>query len=140
MNLNITPRSIYFARHGESNFNVQGRIGGDSDLSPRGQTFARKLPSVLNPLLGEGTFLTVWTSTLKRTIQSSQVLSEQWPTIQWKQLDEIDSGACDGMTYEEIQRQFPSDYEDREMDKVGYITLTRCSSIIDTLVENPTET
>jgi len=46
MNLHAAPRTIYFTRHGESQFNVQGRIGGDAYLSPRGELFAKKLPSV----------------------------------------------------------------------------------------------
>lgn len=44
MNIHITPRSIYLCRHGESELNVKGRIGGDSGLTPRGkevcQTFS----------------------------------------------------------------------------------------------------
>lgn len=37
MNIHVTPRSIYLCRHGESEFNLKGRIGGDSGLSPRGR-------------------------------------------------------------------------------------------------------
>lgn len=37
MNIHITPRAIYLSRHGESQLNLRGRIGGDSGLSPRGQ-------------------------------------------------------------------------------------------------------
>lgn len=37
MNIHITPRSIYLCRHGESDLNIKGRIGGDSGLSSRGK-------------------------------------------------------------------------------------------------------
>ena len=37
MNIHITPRSIYLCRHGESDLNMKGRIGGDSGLSSRGK-------------------------------------------------------------------------------------------------------
>ncbi len=37
MNIHITPRSIYLCRHGESDLNIKGRIGGDSGLSARGK-------------------------------------------------------------------------------------------------------
>lgn len=37
MNIHITPRSIYLCRHGESDLNVKGRIGGDSGLTERGK-------------------------------------------------------------------------------------------------------
>ncbi|KAJ3041483.1 Fructose-2,6-bisphosphatase [Rhizophlyctis rosea] len=118
MNLNITPRSFYFSRHGESLFNLQGKIGGDSDLSPRGEMFAKKLPALIKENLGEGTQLTVWTSTLKRTRQTAAYMD--WPQVQWKQLDELDSGVCDAMTYEEIEVRFPNDFAERDDDKFNY--------------------
>lgn len=42
-NIYPKPRPIWFSRHGESQFNAQGRIGGDSPLSPRGMLYAQKL-------------------------------------------------------------------------------------------------
>ncbi|KAK6269269.1 hypothetical protein J4Q44_G00394140, partial [Coregonus suidteri] len=36
MNIHVAPRSIYLTRHGESELNLVGRIGGDSGLGPRG--------------------------------------------------------------------------------------------------------
>lgn len=41
MNIHITPRSIYLCRHGESELNVKGRIGGDSGLTIRGKEVQR---------------------------------------------------------------------------------------------------
>lgn len=43
----------------------------------------------------------VWTSTLRRTIQTARMLP--YPKLTWKALDELDAGVCDGMTYEEIE-------------------------------------
>lgn len=40
--------------------------------------------------------------------------------MQWKQLDELDSGVCDGLTYDEIEAQFPDDFNDRDNDKFNY--------------------
>lgn len=40
-------RLFYFSRHGESNFNVLGRIGGDADLSDRGKRYADRLTKYL---------------------------------------------------------------------------------------------
>lgn len=37
MNIHVQPRTIYLCRHGESEFNLVGKIGGDSGLSPRGK-------------------------------------------------------------------------------------------------------
>ena len=43
INLHIAPRPIWLTRHGESAFNVLGIIGGDADLSPRGEEYAQSL-------------------------------------------------------------------------------------------------
>lgn len=37
MNIHVQPRTIYLCRHGESEFNLKGKIGGDSGLSNRGK-------------------------------------------------------------------------------------------------------
>ena len=74
MNLHIKPRSIWLSRHGESNFNLEGKIGGDADISPRGEAYARALPNLVKQSVGDRRQLTVWTSTLKRTIQTARFL------------------------------------------------------------------
>ncbi|KAH9967908.1 bifunctional phosphatase [Russula dissimulans] len=117
MNLHLKPRSIFFSRHGESQFNVEAKIGGDSDLSERGLRYARALPDLIRDNIGDAA-LTVWTSTLKRTIQTAQELP--YPKLTWKSLDELDAGVCDGMTYEEIERAYPEDFANRDDDKFNY--------------------
>ncbi|TIB71633.1 hypothetical protein E3Q23_03704 [Wallemia mellicola] len=117
MNLHVSPRSIYLTRHGESMYNVEGRIGGDSDLSPRGSRYAQALPNLVRDNVGDVP-LTLWTSTLKRTIQTAANLP--YPKLTWKSLDELDAGVCDGMTYEEIEENYPEDYANRDEDKYNY--------------------
>ncbi|KAI3402293.1 FBP26 [Candida oxycetoniae] len=121
MNLHIKPRSIWLSRHGESQFNLTGQIGGDADLSERGWRYAKKLPELVLKSLGEEhkhTNLTVWTSTLKRTQQTASFLP--YKKLQWKALDELDAGECDGMTYEEIEVAFPEDFKARDDNKYEY--------------------
>ena len=55
MNLHIRPRSVWLSRHGESMYNLDGRIGGDADLSPRGHAYARKLPELVRQSVGVST-------------------------------------------------------------------------------------
>ncbi|MBX7197613.1 MAG: 6-phosphofructo-2-kinase/fructose-2,6-bisphosphatase [Sandaracinaceae bacterium] len=117
MNLHPIPRPIYLTRHGESLFNVEGRIGGDSLLSPRGEAFAARLSGYIAKEISERE-ISVFTSTLRRTIETARPLVR--PTLEWRALDEIDSGDCDGMTYEEIRRHLPTEYEARETDKFDY--------------------
>ncbi|OTA54951.1 6-phosphofructo-2-kinase [Hypoxylon sp. EC38] len=120
MNLHIRPRSVWLSRHGESLYNLYGRIGGDADLSPRGHLYAKKLPELVRQSVGDDRPLTVWTSTLKRTIQTARFLPENYNQLQWKALDELDAGVCDGMTYQEIKDVYPEDFVARDEDKYNY--------------------
>ncbi|KAK3706485.1 6-phosphofructo-2-kinase [Vermiconidia calcicola] len=43
LNFNLAPRQIWITRHGLSEDNQSGKIGGDSDLAPEGQQYARTL-------------------------------------------------------------------------------------------------
>ncbi|XP_073184939.1 6-phosphofructo-2-kinase/fructose-2,6-bisphosphatase 3 isoform X1 [Lepidochelys kempii] len=116
MNIHVQPRTIYLCRHGESEFNLKGRIGGDCGLSNRGKKFA----SALNKFVEEQNLkdLKIWTSQLKRTIQTAEAL--KLPYEQWKALNEIDAGVCEEMTYEEIKAQHPEEYALRDQDKYYY--------------------
>jgi len=69
---------------------------------------------------GEDHPLTVWTSTLKRTIATARHLPQEYNQLQWKALDELDSGVCDNMTYAEIKELYPEDFEARDQDKYNY--------------------
>ncbi|PNJ31973.1 6-phosphofructo-2-kinase/fructose-2,6-bisphosphatase 4 isoform X9 [Pongo abelii] len=87
MNIHVTPRSIYLCRHGESELNLKGRIGGDPGLSPRGREFAKSLAQFISDQNIKD--LKVWTSQMKRTIQTAEALGV--PYEQWKVLNEIDA-------------------------------------------------
>ncbi|TRZ10423.1 hypothetical protein HGM15179_016678 [Zosterops borbonicus] len=116
MNIHVTPRTIYLSRHGESQLNLWGRIGGDSGLSPRGQQYAQALAQFIRSQnIRE---LKVWTSHMKRTIQTAEALGV--PYEQWKALNEIDAGVCEEMTYEEIQERYPKELALRDQDKYRY--------------------
>ncbi|XP_067227671.1 6-phosphofructo-2-kinase/fructose-2,6-bisphosphatase 1 isoform X4 [Chanodichthys erythropterus] len=116
MNIHVTPRSIYLSRHGESELNLLGRIGGDSGLSSQGQKYARALSEFIRGQSIKD--LKVWTSHMRRTIQTAEALGV--PYEQWKALNEIDAGVCEEMTYEEIQATHPEEFALRDQDKYRY--------------------
>jgi broad specificity phosphatase PhoE len=60
----------------------------------------------------------VWTSTLRRATATAEALGR--PFRKWKALDEIDAGACDGLTYAEVRARFPEEYALRGLDKLRY--------------------
>ncbi|CAB1351340.1 unnamed protein product, partial [Coregonus sp. 'balchen'] len=106
MNIHVAPRSIYLTRHGESELNLVGRIGGDSGLGPRGN----KVGDWSLPRRNQGRRL--------RTIQTAEGLGV--PYEQWKALNEIDAGVCEEMTYEEIQDHYPEEFALRDQNKYRY--------------------
>ncbi|MBK8943100.1 MAG: histidine phosphatase family protein [Polyangiaceae bacterium] len=117
MNLRTKRRPLWLVRHGESIFNVEDRIGGDSELSPRGHAFARSLAAFMQTRRTEEP-ISVWTSQLKRTLQTAQYLREEpFPN---RALDEIDAGVCDGLTYAEVRRRHPEEFAARSKDKLNY--------------------
>ncbi|KAJ2673043.1 Fructose-2,6-bisphosphatase [Coemansia spiralis] len=117
MNIHIATRSVLFSRHGESMYNLDQRLGGDPSLSPNGKKYAEALPSLISKLLGDQP-LTVWTSTLKRTSETAAGLP--YKKMQWKALDELDAGLCDGLTYEDVEREYPDEYAMRDENKFEF--------------------
>jgi broad specificity phosphatase PhoE/predicted kinase len=120
MNLRPTQRTIWLVRHGESVSNVLGRIGGDAELSERGRRFAQRLADYFESEHFDikGAELSVWTSALRRTIETASYLDA--PSVSWRALDEIDAGVCDGMTYDEIRDRLPAEFAARRADKLKY--------------------
>nr|KYP45719.1 6-phosphofructo-2-kinase/fructose-2,6-biphosphatase 1 [Cajanus cajan] len=119
VNTHLTPRPILLTRHGESQDNVRGRIGGDSALSEAGELYKKKLAKFVEKRLKSERAACIWTSTLQRTILTAGPIVG-FPKIQWRALDEINAGVCDGMTYEEIKKNMPEEYESRNKDKLRY--------------------
>ncbi|KAG8147691.1 hypothetical protein E2320_022376, partial [Naja naja] len=78
--------------------------------------FARSLGQFINDQNIKD--LKVWTSQMKRTIQTAEALKV--PYEQWKVLNEIDAGVCEEMTYEEIQENYPLEFALRDQDKYRY--------------------
>ncbi|GAB4859265.1 hypothetical protein Ancab_010727 [Ancistrocladus abbreviatus] len=119
VNTHLTPRPILLTRHGESLDNVRGRIGGDSVLSDAGELYAKKLANFVEKRLKSERAASIWTSTLQRSILTANHIVG-FPKIQWRSLNEINAGVCDGMTYEEVKRNMPEEYESRKKDKLRY--------------------
>lgn len=118
MNLHVAPRSIWLTRHGESEYNRENRVGGDPGITEQGQAFAARLAEHVRQLDVDRSQLRVWTSTLQRTRETAAGLG--LPVEEWRALDEIDAGDCDGMTYDEIHQQMPKEAAARRANKLSY--------------------
>lgn len=58
----------------------------------------------------------IWTSELQRTIHTVQNIPG--PRAAIKELNEINAGICESLTYEEIQETYPSEFAWRDQDKL----------------------
>ena len=138
-----------FCSHGQSGYNLVGKIGGDSGLTPAGIEYARRLAQFAKDQIAHGKIVDengeektverptrLWTSTLRRTKETAQfiehntiqVSGDSGDSIDWVQfrprarrnLDELYAGTCDGMTYKEIELVYPGEFARRQQDKLSY--------------------
>ncbi len=116
-NIHTHPRCIILTRHGQSDYNIDDRVGGDSDLTDSGREFAKRLAAFVESQNIND--LTIWTSTLQRTILTAEPV-RCISRVPWVGLMEIDAGMCEGMTYEEIKKKLPLEYAERQKNKLTW--------------------
>ncbi|CAD7941301.1 unnamed protein product [Amoebophrya sp. A25] len=143
MHLNVDQvqgRVFYLSRHGQSEYNELQKIGGDSGLTELGDEYAKALGEFATSYIakdkdGRDVPARLWTSTLRRTRDTAGYIPqdlkvknaktgasvwEQFKKKEWRNLDEIYAGLYDGMTYREIEEQFPDEFRERQRNKLGY--------------------
>lgn len=63
----------------------------------------------------------VWTSMRTRAIQTGKYFDiNEYPLKEMKMLDEINAGSFEGLTYQEFEEAFPTEFERRQRDKLRY--------------------
>lgn len=126
---------VFMSRHGESTNNVINIIGGDCHITKRGQLYSNYLAKYF-----ENDSLIIWTSKLKRTIETTSKLNGI--KIQWSELNEIYSGDYEEMVIDDIKTLHPIVYQYRNSDKLNnkypngesYIDLqVRVNKVLDTI-------
>ncbi len=99
---------LYLIRHGETDWNVDGRIQGhsDVDLNARGYEQARRLAARIGE---EGTFEAIYSSPLKRAFATAQLIGAavKLPVTTDPRLLERSLGVLEGLTLAEIRAKFP---------------------------------
>ncbi|OKY75326.1 MAG: 6-phosphofructokinase [Desulfobulbaceae bacterium DB1] len=113
-------RNLFLVRHGETSFNLEDRIGGDSGLTQKGLDQARALAEhfagVSIPI--------IFTSNHKRTLQTAAPIAakqKNCSVIALTEFNEIHAGICEGMTYQEIRQQMPFVANARNRNKYNYV-------------------
>ena len=113
-------RNLFLIRHGETFYNLEDRIGGDSDLTAKGQAQAEALARYFAPWR----IPIIFTSKHKRTQQTASPIAEKQKhcsIISLPEFNEIDAGICEGMTYQDIKETMPKVAQARARDKYGYV-------------------
>lgn len=112
---------LVLVRHGETDWNIQGRFQGQSDppLNERGLAQARALAL---ELAGEKV-AAVYTSDLHRAHQTAEILAQALgaPLRIDPRLREIHQGAWEGMVMEDIRRGYPEEFEKRAADPLASV-------------------
>lgn len=113
-------RNLFLVRHGETFYNLEDRIGGDSSLTEKGQEQAEALAehfaTVRIPI--------IFTSNHRRTLQTARPIADrQKPCsiIALPEFNEIHAGICEHLTYEEVRQQLPQVARERGPNKYHYI-------------------
>lgn len=103
--------NIYIARHGETTWNVEGRIQGrsDPDLSPKG--YAQSLG--LREQLKGRPLSAIYTSTLKRSFLTAQPVANHLglPVRRQPELDEIAFGILEGELLPKFDEELKNEWD-----------------------------
>lgn len=99
---------LYLIRHGETDWNAEGRIQGHSDieLNARGLEQARRLAARMPD---EGEFAGLYASPLKRAFRTAEMIGSalNLPVTADKRLYERSLGQLEGLTMGEIREKYP---------------------------------
>ena len=113
-------KHLYLIRHGETFFNLENRIGGDSRLTEKGIEQAR----ALGRYFSKKDIPIIFTSNMLRTYHTAEPIAAEQrkcTIIRLPEFNEIDSGTCECMSYDEIRSTMPDVYKARKKDKYNYV-------------------
>ncbi|KAH7153232.1 6-phosphofructo-2-kinase-domain-containing protein [Dactylonectria macrodidyma] len=65
----------------------------------------------------------IWTSMLQRSVDTAEYFEadDDYDVKNWEMLNELNAGQFEGMTYAEIAKSHPEEYQKRAKDKLNYI-------------------
>ncbi len=112
-------RNLYLVRHGQTQFNVEGRIGGNPPLTEKGLNQTKSLANYLQ----EHEIPWIFTSTRLRSHETAAPLLASRPQsacMALKEFDEIWAGDCEGMRYVDIDTNMPEVAKGRRENKYTY--------------------
>lgn len=111
---------LFIARHGETQWNVEGRFQGklDSPLTGNGLQQIELMKNFFkNVRIG-----VIYSSDLGRAVATSKAISDfkKIPLFFTEELREISYGVFEGLNHDEIDARFPGLWEKRCLDKYNF--------------------
>lgn len=102
---------LYFVRHGQTDANLAKRYAGWSD--DRLNEAGRAQAAALGDRLAEEGIQRVFTSPVRRAIETAEILADAWeaPVRSVHDLREIEIGPWKGLLQREVEERFPEAYE-----------------------------
>ncbi|XP_076468996.1 6-phosphofructo-2-kinase/fructose-2,6-bisphosphatase 2-like [Babylonia areolata] len=117
MKVRVLQRTIFLTKHGESSGDVEGRAGGDGDLTERGWKFAEAVTRYLQKEgVGEG--LKVWSGEKRRCVQTATYI--RVPDRVWPALNDRHLGVCEGLTTQEMEATYPEHFAIQQQDTLRF--------------------
>jgi broad specificity phosphatase PhoE len=102
--------TIFLARHGESDWNVEKRFQGHSDrpLTERGREQAHALAN----LVGSEKIDAVYTSPLSRARETAEIVAARagLKAVALPELREVDTGSWSGLSRADVEARFPEGF------------------------------
>ncbi len=113
-------RNLFLVRHGQTFFNTEDRIGGNSELTDKGKDQAEALAEHF----ATQRIPMIFTSNYKRTLQTAEPIAhrqDRCSIIALPEFNEIHAGLCEGMSYKEVSETMPHIARARGLNKYNYI-------------------
>ena len=119
----VLPK-LYFIRHGETDWNAEGRLQGQRDipLNDVGRVQAEEAGAILHRLAPDFPDLAYWSSPLTRTRETMEIARARlglYPHVYRTddRLKELSFGEWEGLTWPEVEARSPSEAAGRIADK-----------------------
>ncbi len=115
---------IVVVRHGETQWNREGRIQGGQDrpLTLEGVRQAEAVSDALRDTVLQGGATRFWTSPLPRAVQTASLLADSWKVAfaafsPDERLRELSFGCWEGLTKEQIRQEDPQGWKNYCADR-----------------------
>lgn len=122
---------LWLVRHGQTDWNLQGRYQGQTD-PPLNATGVQQAELAAQMLCGRK-YAALYSSDLQRARATAEIIGRQLglEVIVDQRLREVNLGAWEGMLVDDIQAQYPEEWEARQRDRLRFRVPGGGESVMD---------